>query len=40
MQFNVQRLSFEVGHAVETLKQAETAIESLLDRYSQAFRYH
>lgn len=30
-QFNVQRLSFDVGHAVETLDQAETALKKLME---------
>lgn len=37
-QFNIQRLSFEVGHAIETLNQAETAVEKLLDRCSRVSR--
>eukprot|EP00249_Psilotum_nudum_P014120 c24680_g1_i1 orf=151-1446(+) len=31
-QFNVQRLSFEEGHPVETLDQAKEAVQKLLDR--------
>lgn len=37
-QFNVQRLSFEVGHAVETLDQAEAALQKSLDRCSRVSR--
>ncbi|KAI5070914.1 hypothetical protein GOP47_0013165 [Adiantum capillus-veneris] len=31
-QFNVQRLSFNVGHSVETLDQAEAALEKLMEK--------
>lgn len=34
MQFNVQRIPFEVGHAVETLEEAKAALQKLLDRAS------
>lgn len=37
-QFNVQRLSFDIGHAVETLNQAEAAIKKLLDRCCRVSR--
>ncbi|XP_031499344.1 uncharacterized protein LOC116263734 isoform X2 [Nymphaea colorata] len=33
-QFNVQRIPFEVGHAVETLEEAKAALQKLLDRGS------
>ncbi|CAN6452739.1 unnamed protein product [Victoria cruziana] len=33
-QFNVQRIPFEVGHAVETLEEAKAALQKLLDRAS------
>ncbi|KAH7299980.1 hypothetical protein KP509_24G039200 [Ceratopteris richardii] len=32
-QFNVQRLSFDVGHAVKTLDQAETALEKAMKKF-------
>jgi hypothetical protein len=32
MQFNVQRVSFEEGHAVETLEQANKALQHVLDK--------
>eukprot|EP00250_Pteridium_aquilinum_P001457 c11647_g1_i1 orf=48-1193(+) len=37
-QFNVQRLSFEVGYAVETLNQAEAAVTKLLNRCCRVSR--
>ncbi|KAF3794560.1 hypothetical protein EJ110_NYTH07110 [Nymphaea thermarum] len=33
-QFNVQRIPFEVGHAVETLEEAKAALQKLLDKGS------
>lgn len=32
MQFNIQRLSFEVDHSVETLEEAKKALQDLIDK--------
>ncbi|KAM7471949.1 hypothetical protein LguiA_010132 [Lonicera macranthoides] len=39
-QLNIQRLSFEEGHAVETLEEAKAAIGKLLDRRGRIYHFH
>lgn len=36
LQFNVQRISFEVEHDVQTLDDAKAALEKIINRYSRS----
>lgn len=40
VQLNIQRLSFEEGHAVETLEEAKAALSKLLDRRGRIYHFH
>jgi hypothetical protein len=39
VQFNVQRVSFDEVHAVETLEQAKKALQNVLDRAYACLAY-
>jgi hypothetical protein len=36
LQFNIQRLSFEVEHAVETLEEAKRALQKIIKKGSKS----